>query len=275
MPDIAEKETDDWLSLLGRKLFGDKPKKEEPAKAPVFRTDPPTAIQQEPPSKEYPGPAELETSKAVEQYYGNPFAAYFTPGLATTKVVKSHADAESLFQSGMPAGKMNLGRAEWVDPERADRIHAGWLAAERSPVASMGFDPSKTIESRSKPGQAVAWSGAYQPAGDRMWYDAKTPFTMVHESMHRGIRKLEKDGLLPENVAAAVGQIGTTSNAFYHEMLVRALMSRHFGDIEMGLGKAGDQQIRDARNIVPEHYLDSLENAAAQYIARKRPGGPR
>jgi len=275
MPEAAEKEGDDWLSILGRSLFGGKKEEKKAPKEPVFRTEPPTAIQQEPPSKEYPGPVELETSKAVEQYYGNPFAAYFTPGLASTRVAKSHADTEALFQSGMPVGKMGLGRAEMVDPERADRIHAGWLAAERSPVAAMGFDPSRTIESRSKPGQAVAWSGAYQPAGDRMWYDAKTPFTMVHESMHRGIRKLEKDGLLPPNVAAAVGQIGSTSNAFYHEMLVRALMSRHFGDIEMGLGKAGDQQVRDARNIVPEHYLDELENVAAQYLAKKHPGGPR
>src|SRR5262252_2192954 len=279
MPDVAEKEADDWLSVLGRKLFGEgtKERKEAPkermTKPPVFPYEPPTAIQQEPPSREYPSSAEVETSKAVEQYYGSPFETYFKPGMASVRVMQ-HKDAEAIMDATGKRLTAKSGRMVETDPETADRLHANWLASERSAVAKMGFDPSTAIETRSKT-PFTRYSGGFEPSTDTMFYDARRPDAMIHESIHRGLRKLEKEGLMPDVVLPALGKIGEKRNTDYHEMLTRALMVRHFGEIEVGRGSIGDQRVVDAKRIVPEEHLDAVEEAAQKYLAKKHPGGPR
>ena len=59
------------------------------------------------------------------------------------------------------------------------------------------------------------------------------------------------------------------------EYIVRALMVRHFGDIEMGLGEKGDQQVNFSKTFVPANILDKIEKRAAGMISQETPRGPR
>jgi hypothetical protein len=254
----VEPSSTDWLGMFARRVFG--PRAKPSIAIPEAFTQRTQTVEQEPPSKAYPGSEEIARSKAVEQSYGSPHAPFFRAGGATLATLPMET-----AQAGITMGTLPAGERQWVNPDQADRIHAGWLAAERSPVAKMGFSPERTIESMGKGGKAPVL-GAYDRFADKVWYDASVPSAVVHESMHRGLRTLEKEGKLP-------AEIGT--NAKHQELVVRALMSRYFGDIEMGFGSQGDRQIKEARLRIPEAHLDLVERAASEYMVAKRPRGPR
>src|SRR5262245_11187106 len=223
----------------------------------------PRAIKQDPPSKDYPSIPELETSKGFEQFYGSEHARYFEPGKARQRVTTF----DEIKRTQGITGARDV--SEPVNWEIADRLHAAWLASERSAVSKLGFSPSKTVESYD-PKRKLTVSGLYSRMEDKIWYDAANPDALVHESLHRGIHKMRQEGKLPQELVDVGKKVGN-----YEEFLVRAMMVRHFGDIEMGGGELGDQQIKDAKRMVSEKHLDLLEKAAADYIAEKRPGGPR
>jgi hypothetical protein len=88
---------------------------------------------------------------------------------------------------------------------------------------------------------------------------------MVHEAVHRGIRILRDAGKLPFKL-----------DHRRDELAVRALMQRHFGDLEAFESQGVEHpQITQSRWEFSEAELDQLEKAAADFIAKKRPMGPR
>src|SRR5262245_8411876 len=99
------------------------------------------------------------------------------------------------------------------------------------------------------------------------------PSAAIHESMHRGINMLRKQGLLPAGF-----------QVFAEEIYVRALMQKAYGDIETALMREGTMGSKNSKVIrlieqgrsLKDHPTTSLlEELAAQEIARKHPRGPR
>src|SRR5262245_43512277 len=121
----------------------------------------PRAIKQDPPSKDYPSIPELETSKGFEQFYGSEHAPYFEAGKASKQTTPFD---DVIRTANSPAG---IGAArtskELVNWESADRLHAAWLASERSAISKLGFAPSKTVESYEGD-RKLNVRGLYNPA---------------------------------------------------------------------------------------------------------------
>jgi hypothetical protein len=141
------------------------------------------------------------------------------------------------------------------------------LAANRSPMATLGFDPSRAAIDVRIQNPTVA--GAYAPKTDNMYIaaGAKDPSTIVHESMHRGIRQLRENPELR----------GLFDRLPSEELIVRYLMATQAGDPEKGGGTIDQQQRDSALKLMP-HYgtsMERLNRAAEDAYARRRPGGPR
>jgi hypothetical protein len=210
---------------------------------------------------DYPTSADVARSAQYGQAYGDPVAPYVErPGSAYIK--RSPRDY-------IPAADKEYQRTrkfeppfhrELTTPETSGMVHKAWLAAERSPIAKLGFDPSKTYSSPKQPGSLTV-AGVTFPSADRMWYDEQFPDTAVHESFHRGFKLLRDAGVLPKL-------------QFPEEYYVRALMLRHLGGVERGRGELGEEQIDFAVKVIDPEELDKIEQAAADYIAKKRPRGP-
>ena len=79
-----------------------------------------------------------------------------------------------------------------LSPEVADRLYAAQIAAQRNPVAALGFDTSRMIHTVDEPDRLSA-RGAYLPSDDKMWLGTNSPTTPVHESLHRGMEMLRRE----------------------------------------------------------------------------------
>jgi hypothetical protein len=221
----------------------------------IFSTGNPKTVtlHQDPPPKEFPTAGEALRSREEGMPYGSSIAQYVEPG---TRPTIQRAKMDELIRN---QGVKNLvGKPVVASSEDVERIHRQWLAAERSAVAKLGFDVNHTIDSM-EPGRRLTVAGLYNAKTDKMWYDATDISSIVHESMHRGITKLRNAGALPKNMQTSI-----------EEYWVRALMARHFGDIEMGLGEDGDNEVKSAKKYVPDSDLDKLEKAAADLVGSKR-----
>jgi len=151
------------------------------------------------------------------------------------------------------------------------------LASNRSPIASVGFDPSKVALDTmiGVVGQPVL-RGVYAPGTDSM-YSIVPHDAITHESTHRGLQQLRK--AYPE--AMGTLESGLPSN---EELTVRYLMRTRAGDPEASGGPT-DKEQRDqgtAAYNLPfgigeqrQKDLNQIEGLAALYNKEKRPGGPR
>jgi hypothetical protein len=171
------------------------------------------------------------------------------------------------------------------------------LASERSALAKLGFDPNKAaIDVGTNPAN-VSVLGQYKSSKggtDQIYANARTPSTLVHESIHRGIQKLKDSPFWkPEFNDFSPA----TAN---DELLVRHLMQSRMGDptvpefksympnydfkqpVQQGSGRELEATARalfdpNQSSLAKSRQktLDAMEAAAANYIAQRRPGGPR
>ena len=223
--------------------------------------------------KSYPGEADVKTGRAVDQTYGDKVAPFMQAGSKLKSTSPDDIDAK---------GKAAIFAAKAAPSNLAqrDQILNNWQAAQKSPVAALGFDPRVTVHTDLKPGdKGYNLGGLYTPGKDTLWYSTDHEDSVVHESMHRGIEQLRKSGNLPDEVKE---YIKTHDNA--EEYLVRGMMVKHLGDKELGAGKLNDEQVNDAKSRMQDsgvagqrfrNATDALEAAASKYIASKHPGGPR
>ncbi len=69
------------------------------------------------------------------------------------------------------------------------------------------------------------------------------------------------------------------ANDMTEEAIIRGQMLRNYGDVEVGRGSVGDEQIRDGRyyNTNPDFSptMDAIETAAHKLYALRHPRGPR
>lgn len=171
-------------------------------------------------------------------------------------------------------------------PETAALYTAAHLAALRSPVTALGFDPHKVaLDLRS--GDKVSAAGMYRGGRDSIYSNAAYPSNIVHESTHRGLKRLRESGIVPKEVLDALPP---------EESVVRYIMSLHMGDPEKNVkGEEGRSERREGLRAFgrdsndPQKYstedssetrkhrdaLNKLNDYAAKYIFQLHPGGPR
>lgn len=221
----------------------------------------------------WPDQNDLAMSKKYDATYGSPHAPYAQPDSAYVRTTPMD-QVPAWYRGGAtmpPADKIfgNLNTQADADVARAQHI-----AAERSAMAKLGWDPGLAITSK---GRNAVVNGLYQPKSDVTWSAEGLPSTAMHESMHRSFEKLGQAGKLPKDV-----------DRRNEELYVRALMQRAYGPVELkheyqtiGKGFAPDEQAPgyrqqvQGRRMMNDPLIDQLEAAAAQEIARKHPGGPR
>lgn len=204
----------------------------------------------------WPTNEDVVTALKTDQFYGTPLAGYMNPGDAKVRTVPIE-DVPRMANKG----ELDGGDYKETNQFDVDRIARQSIAAQKSPVAMLGFDPRHTISS-PKSDAELNISGGYTPKTDTAWYDQNDESAAVHESMHRGIKMLVDAGVIPKNKGR-------------EEYIVRALMEKYFGGIEMGGGEAGDRQIKLSRIMIEPKELKTIEDAAAALIAKKQQMGPR
>jgi hypothetical protein len=213
----------------------------------------------------YTTPDELAMAKKYDMSYGDPSAGFFQPG-AVMRMPGSLPEMLSAFN------QQSLGKlpGKPIDAAMADRLYAAFAATRSSPLAALGFDPRNMISAPSKmtEGRTLTLGGTYTPSTDEIFTTGKYDSTYVHESIHRGIEKLRAAGVLPKE-----------ANKYDEERLTRAFMLKYYGDVEKGRGDVSDRHVESGRaflsNPRDSKVLDEIENAAAQYIAKQTPRGPR
>ena len=254
-------------------------------------TVPPVRAEQ---SQAYPGPQDTAIARSVGQTYGDPVAGYDVPGSVIRKISTSailQSDDDSRLRSKTPVQ---------ATPGDREDILRNWLAAQRSPVSALGFDPHHTVETPAG-GPELSVGGVYtaptkapfrtgpdvQGPGDVIWYNGNQQDTVVHEAMHRGIELMRQAGVLPDSFQRYV-----ESHPNGEEYAVRAMKVKAFGDIEKGpdeTNHTGNEQVEEAKwRMANPHFVDNkgndgdfntmlsdLESAAAAFAAKRRPGGPR
>lgn len=214
----------------------------------------------------YPTSEDAQFAKKQDWSYGQPYAPYFEGKRFTHLMGDPNARPLEMHNLNMDRFGQNSA------PAINDYYAKAALAANRSPLASLGFDPTRTAADLGRDPRKVNISGMYLPEDDQMYANAQDPSSIVHESMHRGIQKLsESPYWKPE-------WEGNTKGLF-NEYLVRKLMQEKAGDPEGGLGAVDAEQKGRAVDLFKQtkhrKTLDDMESAAALLIAKQRPRGPR
>lgn len=220
------------------------------------------------PVTHYPSHDDADFARKYDYSYGQPYAPYFTGDKATLlSSSPNKTPMDTVDVSGRNFKNLGIGNDDYYT--RAA------LATNNSALAGLGFDPSHTAADFIRDPKMVNILGTYAPKTDQIYANARDPSTIVHESIHRGMRKLEDSPQWkPE-----FGDI--THNAALNEAAVRHLMMNKMGNPEAeNLGSVGKHQ-QDFAEAMFDGYsryqklLDAMENAASNHIANKHPMGPR
>jgi len=239
----------------------------------LFGKEQPVSYGRATPDQSWPSEDKLATSRKYDQTYGNPVAPTLAEGAMIDRPSFAQAQKRYLSKSDTPD-------LQPVDQEQKDRLETAWLAANKTALGSLGFDPRNIASTPATKG-ATTIAGFYKPETDKIWYNEKYPSTIIHESLHRGIQELKDSGKLPEWFRP--------SN---EETFIRGMMLKHFGNIEMNRGEVGNKQIEYAQNLMNPKMshgqvwatnhgksfpdmLAELESLAAKHLYEKQPRGPR
>lgn len=219
------------------------------------------------PRLNYPTSDDVDFARKNDYSYGQPWAPEFEGKSARLL-------AGDPNKVPMPAARVSYPSHYGIDP---DLYAKAALAVEGSGLAKLGFDPNRTVlgNNEMSMGNSVI-HGLQLPESDEMWVYAKDPSAIVHESIHRGIEKLKGSPFWKK-------EFDEFSQDPYNEYVVRQLMENKMGDPEANIGKLSEQQRNNARWAFNQSSyanqrtktLQQMEDAAAQYIAAKHPGGPR
>jgi hypothetical protein len=127
------------------------------------------------------------------------------------------------------------------------------LAANRSPITAVGFDPSKVIVDSLI--QKPAYAGLYSAKRDTAYSALSPDDAVAHESTHRGIQKLRE--FYPAKADEILAKLPDG------EMIVRWLMKTKAGDPE---NQPWDvQQKNEASELFgkPDHWISNARNVKA------------
>ncbi len=227
------------------------------------------------PRLNYPTDEDVDFARKNDYSYGQPWAPEFENKSARIQMGDPNTtpyEAMGIGKSGA-LGTTPPGSGQ-QDPLKNLYAKAA-LAVEGSSLAKLGFDPNKTaVDVLSDPKKYnIAIGGLYSPAKDKIYANAFYPSAVAHESIHRGIQKLQESPYWQPEFNDLMGGDG-------NEYLVRHLMEEKMGNPEVGFG---DKQRDTARHLYNDSLLadkrrkllSQMEEGAANYIAQRRPGGPR
>ena len=182
-----------------------------------------------------------------------------------------------------------------ADPQISDLYVRNALAAKRSALATLGWDPANSVLDFS-PQELVRGNkriaGFYVPPTGQTYVSAHdhemNPEVMLHESVHRGIHKLQETGYwdpawnelgtpLPKGSSERWPEGNAGPN---NESVVRWLLQNRMGNPE-GEDAVRSPQKRLAGNLfdnptsAKRQQLEAMEAAASRYLKDKNPRGPR
>lgn len=250
----------------------------------------PEVIQGEQNAK-FPGPSEIEVARDADAGYGTGNEA-FMEGRAANVLSNPPRTANQQREAVSGAGNdldlvvnPKFGGIVPGNTPTADLYTAGHLAAQRSPIAGLGYDPRHfNLDTKSGP---TSTAGAYEPKDDNGYVNANYGSTIVHESTHRGLELLRRQGLIPDSLMKRLPD---------EESIVRYVMATTMGDPENERGDIAQKQRNQAlytfgrnpvnpnqiytNSTVPSvrdkvNALSELNAIAAKYYLDRRPGGPR
>lgn len=262
-------------------LFGGSPQQPPQQPVPVVS-----------PMASFPSHEDADFANKYDYGYGRRTEPYMENKLARVLgaqgALNTPFQPRSLFELGLgpdqgaavAAHPPNFTNVDLNDPKNAstaaglkDTYARAALAANRDPIASLGFDPSKMTADLGAKGSAVNVSGSYLPSKDSIWFSANDdrnsniPSTPVHESLHRGLNMLRDD---PRG-ADAYNQLGVPE-----EYVVRYLMAKQMADPEKGNPQRdmGILTMDPDRNPKGAKALQMLQALAQTKINEKHPMGP-
>jgi hypothetical protein len=172
-----------------------------------------------------------------------------------------------------------------MDEARREMLMRNFIASHKSGVASLGFDPSKIVQSTE--------SKNINPLDNMLGYTLKDYMyakrdprdygaTITHENMHKGIQTLLDNKEASGTDSAALDKVdpyASRKGFDDNELAVRALMQKHYGDVERkGQLVAPTKQFEGGTRFLMENpdILDELEQLASDELKRRgRPMGPR
>jgi hypothetical protein len=236
---------------------------------------------QAPPRQTYPTKEEAEFAQRQGYAYGQGSEPYAKE--QQYQFLSGDPNKEPLETRNIPAEQLKDFKQKY--PEATGALSQYYmraqLAVEGSPLAKLGFDPTKVAVDVTRKPEDVNILGMYSPSKDDIYSNVYSASTIIHESIHRGIQKLKESEFWdPEFKDITKGQM--------EEYVVRHLMETKMGNPEKaeevpGPEGVGRQQRDRARYLftkgpMAQDYtgkLERMEKAAADYIAKKRPGGPR
>ena len=155
-----------------------------------------------------------------------------------------------------------------MDPDKrlttteADYLYAAKMLSNVNATAALGFDEQKVVTTTHDEKTKLNIAGMYSPKHDLIWAEvASGVATPVHESIHRGIQKLR----------AAGSEEAKVLSGYQEEMVTRAIMIRHFGDLERFEAESlNDKQMQEAVKALKDPKFVSLINAIDKQAAHLR-----
>lgn len=239
-------------------------------------------------------PSQADAKYALEQGFG--YGSGNEPYIEARRArVMGNSDASgNKFRAQSAAGLMLDAALSAVDDDKLGRMldldkMENWklkeklgttftqaaLAANRNPIAALGFDPSRTVMDLVLKGANIG--GAYEAKRDAIYanVDATDPSSVLHESIHRGLEKLRQSSPRAKELINRLPD---------EESVVRWMMYKYAGDPEKGIGDASDKQREKAIRYFDEEKADwtgarqkalnELMELAANMRKDRRPRGP-
>lgn len=233
-------------------------------------------------ARQYPNAADVNAAVVGGAGYETPFASFLRGDTAKTLSFDSvRGDTDKIDEL--------IKRAKIVPGDAKTRqvLMAGYMAANRSAIAGLGFDP-REVGLTTDAGKTTV-GGLTFPDSGRIWSNAAAEGNVVHESIHRGFSMLRTDPDTPSALKAWLNERPLGSRADFEELAVRYIMAKTMGNIEMkrdgGAGELGQAQIDRAIKIFEEpgatgdrnrRNLADLEERATMLVKARHPfGGPR
>lgn len=247
----------------------------------LFGPDKPTEYTA-PPLAQYPTEEDAAFARKNGAFYGTA-SEPFAEGLSAV-MLNGSANGAKTSQVTDPryarATDSPLGENAAVLPDVYGRAA---LAANRSAIAGLGLDPRRFSMEPNMDAERATIGGAYSRENDHGFVipgaSADSASTLVHEALHRGLQKMRTAGTMPQFSSTRPTAM---DDGALEEAIVRIIMERSMGDPEQGSLAIRKKKNADAqfalKGVTPGYghkFIDDIEAAAAQQIARQRPGGPR
>jgi len=210
--------------------------------APLPTTRPPGLLTPQP----WPTAADVAAAREYRQRFGNINEQDINAGLLANVVPAAQAINQGAFTDQRQAP---------LDKDTADRLYAAQIAAQRSPLGYLGYDVNRMVVSPAGPAIKANYVGEYLPQQDRFWSDLNFPTNPVHESIHRGIELLRRQG--------------TKIDPEMEEAIVRAQMQKYYGKVEKTNQEEIDQGSRMLNSPYQVKVMDEINQKANEAIAQR------